>query len=82
MDNLYQEATMPIEDVIAKYEANEGGPDSISSTDCVSSYPAQSLTRSSCDTHLGLRSWSLVLPVLEKMNNDMRQMCHLVEAVE
>ena len=33
MDNLYQEATMPIEDVIAKYEANESGPDSISSTE-------------------------------------------------
>lgn len=33
MDNLYQEATMPIEEVIAKYEANESGPDSISSTE-------------------------------------------------
>jgi len=33
MDNLYQEATMPIEDVIAKYEANESGPDTIPSTE-------------------------------------------------
>ena len=33
MDNLYQEATMPIEEVIAKYEANESEGENVQNTE-------------------------------------------------